>query len=123
MAILSVDESQKVRQKQANRTGESALAKSLTKAFSSHDVSRAQHRYEFEGVMGELNIQTDQHKLIGPAVFWYEGKTPRITIKVNGEIKVISLIGRKNQFGSFKKFSVLQSRLKPSGDRWEWLNS
>lgn len=123
MTILSIADSAIVRKQQSTPTGEADLARKLSEFFSSYNVSLALHRYEFSGLRGSIDIQYQKKEIKSNAIFWYEKKIPRITLFIGEQIKVISLIGRKDQSARYTKFSVLKSRLNSTHKHWSWVTT
>lgn len=121
MTVLTLEQSNQIRKQQAKPTGEAYIARKFSKIFAEHNPSKAQHRFEFEGLKGVVDVTADNRRIKSNALFWYEGDRPRITLFIAGAVKVVSLIGKKDRAGKYTKFSVLESRVKPGSPGFKWL--
>jgi hypothetical protein len=122
MSIATLERSDQIRKEQAKPTGEAEMARGFTKQFLEMKVSLSK-KWEFEGVRGVVNAISPVSGLLttSNALYHYDGKFMSITSCIGGDLKIVRLLGRKDKSGLHAKFSVLESRLQPNQDAYQYL--
>jgi len=110
--VLSPEESAEARRQNAKPTGEAETTRQLHRFFLNAKPSMAMNRYEFEGVRGDVDVTSQGRNIKSRALFWYDKKTPKITLMVQGKPMSLSLIGRKGSDGLLTKFPIKPSKLR-----------